>query len=164
MFFFLFLFSGYFRSVVPRVVNIVSGGCDQSSSTFFYVVFKSFYRCVYIVSNDSMSSFSFFSGYIYLSTSSLGYNALCIVISFLVLWSICLSSSLVHFKSVPEYLTRGTAQVFVPLIRFLLHSFVSSSFLVFLRHSFLIFSSPLICLCQLLIFPSICRFLFLRAF
>ena len=54
-------------------------------------------------------------------------------------WSICLSSSLVHFKNGPEYLTRGTAQVFVPLIRFLLHSFVSSSFLVLLIYCFLIF-------------------------
>ena len=36
--------------------------------------------------------------------SSLGCKALCIVISFLVLWSICPSSSLVYIK----YLTRGT--------------------------------------------------------
>ena len=71
-----------------------------------------------------------------LSTSSLGCNALCIVISFLVLWSIYLSSSLVHLRKGPEYLTRGTAQVFMPLIRFLLLSFVSSSFLVLLRYSF----------------------------
>ena len=68
-----------------------------------------------------------------LSTSSLGCNTLCIVISFLVLWSICLSSSLVHLRKGPEYLTSGTAQVFIPLIRFLLLSFVSSSFLVLLR-------------------------------
>ena len=34
----------------------------------------------------------------------------------------------------------GTAQVFIPLIRFLQQSFVSSSFLVLLRYSFLIFS------------------------
>ena len=74
-----------------------------------------------------------------LSTSSLECNALCMVISFLILWSNILSSSLVHFKNGPEYLTRGTAQVFIPLIRFLLHSFVSSSFLVLLRYSFLIF-------------------------
>ena len=79
------------------------------------------------------------------STSSLGCNALCMVISFLVLWSICLSSSLVHFKKGPKYLTRGTAQVFIPLIRFLLHSFVTSSFLVLPRYSFLIFS--FICTC-----------------
>ena len=74
-----------------------------------------------------------------LSTSSLGYNALCMVISFLVLWSICLSSSLVYFKSGPEYLMRITARVSIPLIRFLRHSFVSSSFLFLLRYSFLIF-------------------------
>ena len=34
----------------------------------------------------------------------------------------------------------GTAQVFIPMIRFLLHSFVSSHFLVLLRYSFWIFS------------------------
>ena len=62
-----------------------------------------------------------------LSTPSLGYNALCMVISFLVLWSVCLSSSLVHLRKGPEYLPSGTAQVFIPLIRFLLYSFVSSS-------------------------------------
>ena len=73
------------------------------------------------------------------STSSLECNALCMIISFLVLWSVCLSF-LVYFKNGPEYLTRGTAQVFIPLIRFLFHSFVSSSFLVLLRYSFLIFS------------------------
>ena len=33
--------------------------------------------------------------------------------SFLVLWSICWSSSLVHFKNDPEYLLRRTAQVFI---------------------------------------------------
>ena len=70
-----------------------------------------------------------------LSTSSLECYALCMIISFLVLWSICLSS-LVHFKNGPEYLTRGTAQVSIPLIRFLLHSFVSSSCLVLLKYSF----------------------------
>ena len=71
-----------------------------------------------------------------LSMSSLGCNALCMVISFLVLWSIYLSSSLVHLRKGPEYLMRGTAQVFIPLRRFLLESFVLSSFLVFLRYFF----------------------------
>ena len=80
-----------------------------------------------------------------LSTSSLGCNALCMVISFLVLWSICLSSSLVHLRKDPEYLTRGTAQVFIPLMRFLLENFVSSSFRVLLRYSFRIVS--FICTC-----------------
>ena len=81
-----------------------------------------------------------------LSTSSLGCNALCIVISFLVLWSICLCSSLVHLRKGPDYLTSGTAHVFIPLIRFLLLSFVLSSFLVLLRCSFLILSFISTCL------------------
>ena len=80
------------------------------------------------------------------STSSQGCNALCIIISFLVLWSICLSSSRVYLRKGPEYLTRGTAQVFIPLMRFLLLSFVSSSFLVLLRYSFWIFSFISACL------------------
>ena len=73
------------------------------------------------------------------STSSLVCNALCMVISFLVFWSICFSPSLVHFKNAPKYLTRDTAQVFIPLISFMFYSFFSSSFLVLLRYSFLIF-------------------------
>ena len=77
-----------------------------------------------------------FLGTYSLSMSSLGY----IVMSFLVLWSICWSSSLVPFKNDPEYLTRGeTAQVSILLMRFLFYSLVYSSFLVPLRCSFLIF-------------------------
>ena len=38
-----------------------------------------------------------------LSTASLGCSALCMVINFLVLWSICLSISLNHFRKGPEY-------------------------------------------------------------
>ena len=41
-----------------------------------------------------------------LSMSPLGYKALFIVIGFLILWSICWSSSIVHFKNGPEYLMR----------------------------------------------------------
>ena len=54
-----------------------------------------------------------------LSPSYLRCNALCMVISFLVLWSISLGSSLVHFQKGPEYLTRDTAKAFIPFIRFL---------------------------------------------
>ena len=64
----------------------------------------------------------------------------------LFFWSICLSSSLVHFEKGPEYLTRDTAQVFIPLIRFLLDNFVSNSFLVLLWYTFLIFSFISTCL------------------
>ena len=106
-----------------------------------------------------------FLGTYSLSTSSLGCNALCMVISFLVLWSICLSSSLVHLRKGPEYLTRCTAQVFIPLIRFLQESFVSSSFVVLLRYSFWILFFISTCLMvSASRFLSICRSRFLRAF
>ena len=81
-----------------------------------------------------------------LPTSSLGCNTLCMVISFLVLWFIFLSSSLVHFKKGPEYLTKYTAQLSIHLIRFLRFGFVSSSFLDLMRYSFLIFSFISTCL------------------
>ena len=48
-----------------------------------------------------------------LSTSSRGWKALCIVMSFLVLWFICWSSSLVHAKNGPNYLKRAKVQVFI---------------------------------------------------
>ena len=54
-----------------------------------------------------------------LSTSSLGYKALCIVMNFLVLWSICLCSSLVYFKNGHGSLTSGTVQTLIPFMRFL---------------------------------------------
>ena len=72
-----------------------------------------------------------------LSTSSLGCNAVCMVISFLMIWSICFFS-LINFKNGPEYLTKGTALVFISFIGFQLYSFVSSRFLVLLRFSFII--------------------------
>ena len=62
-----------------------------------------------------------------LSVSSLGCKALCIVISFLVFWPICWSSSIDCFNNGPENLL----------------SLVSSSFLVSLRYSFVIFFFPL---------------------
>ena len=75
-----------------------------------------------------------------LSISSLGRKALYIVIKFLILWTICLKSSLVHFKNSPEYITSRTAHVFIPLMRFLLQSLVSRSFQIRLKFSVLIFS------------------------
>ena len=58
--------------------------------------------------------------------SSPGCKVMCIVINFLVLWSICPSSSLVHFKNIcPE----------LPLMTFLLQSLVSWRFFVRLRYS-----------------------------
>ena len=74
--------------------------------------------------------------------SSLVRKALCIVINFLILWSIC-CSSLVNFKNGPEYSPREIIQVFFSLMKFLQLSLVSRSFLVGLRYFFLIrFLSP----------------------
>ena len=50
LFFPPFLLSSYCLSVGLRVVSIVSGGCNQSFYTLFYVVFESLYRCVNTVS------------------------------------------------------------------------------------------------------------------
>ena len=69
---------------------------------------------------------------------SLRCKVLRIAMSFLFLWSICWSFSVVHFKNGPEYVTRGTAQALsIPLMRLLLYSLVSSSFL--LRYFFVFF-------------------------
>ena len=69
--------------------------------------------------------------------SSLGCKALSMVISFLIC-SICLSSSVVHFKNCLMYLTRVTAQVFTHFLRFLPYSLFSSVFFL-LRQSSIFF-------------------------
>ena len=48
-------------------------------------------------------------------------------------------SSIVHFKLVPKYLTRGIAQGFISFIRFLIFSLVLSSFFVLLKYLFQFF-------------------------
>ena len=50
--------------------------------------------------------------------------------SFLVLYSICLNSFLVHFKNGPEYHTRGTTEVFILLMRFHLCNLVMSIIII----------------------------------
>ena len=102
LFFFPFLFPSYCHSVVHRVVSTVN-------SPLSYFPMWSSSRCIEASTLSSMlvSSLphSFLDTYS-LSMWSLGCNALCMVISFLVLWSICLSSSLVHFRKCPELLFR----------------------------------------------------------
>ena len=83
---------------------------------------------------------------------------MCIVINFLVLLPICLSSSFVYFNNGPEYLTDEIVQVFIPLQSLLLRSV-----LVHPRYSFLIFSF-LVWRCLLLVSPSTCSFPFLQTF
>ena len=54
--------------------------------------------------------------------------------------NIFLSSILVHFKNISEYLKRRNTQLFIYLMRFLLQSLVSRSFLFCLWYSFVFFS------------------------
>ena len=95
-----------------------------------------------------------------LSMLSLRCKVLCIVINFFVLWSICLSSFLVHFKNGPKYLIRGTAQILISLIRFLLgFKFPCSS-----EVHLIIFSFISVWWCPLPIFPSTSNFPPLQVF
>ena len=56
-----------------------------------------------------------------------------------VLWSMCWSSSFVHYKNCPKYLIRWTTQVFNPLLRFWQKILIPRSFLVRLSYSFYLF-------------------------
>ena len=96
--------------------------------------------------------------------SSLGCKTLCIVISFLFLWSIYWSSSLVHLKNGTECFTRETAQVFFSFVEIPaaepgleVFSFVWDTLFTF-------FSYSLVWWCPLWIFISTFRFSYVRAF
>ena len=119
--FFPSLFPSYCHSIVHRVVSIVSVGCKQSSFVFSYVVFESLYRGVNAVSDAGNSLPHSFLDTYSLSTSSLGCNTLCMVISFLLLWSICLSSSLVHCRKGTEYLRYFFSSLTIFLLNFVFH-------------------------------------------
>ena len=136
---------------------------DQSSFAFFYVDFESIYRCVNDVLKAGKSSSSLLDT-CRLSTSCLRCKVLCMVVSFVIFWPICLISSLSYFKNGPKYLTRWAPQLFILFIRFLLYNLVLNSFLVLLENSFCIFSFTSSCLIvSASIYLSIFTFL-LRAF
>ena len=135
--FFPFLFSSYCCFIDSCVV---SGHCNQFSIAFFYVVFEMSNQCINTIFNAG-EALSFSCLYHLWNVRSYASSWV-----FCVLWSICWSSSLIHFKNSPKYLTRGTAQVFIPLIRFQLWSSILSSFLILLRYSLLMFSFISSCL------------------
>ena len=150
LFFFPFLFSRFYCFLVCLYVDIVF-------FAFFYAFFKSLNCFIYAILNAGESSSSFFSWHIVCLC-----HLLCIVISLFVLWSICLRSSIVHFKKGPEYLTRETTQVFIHLMRFLQQSLVStsshsSSFLFFslISACLMVFASNIFKYLQFLIFASV---------
>ena len=73
---------------------------------------------------------------------------MCMFIKFLFFLSISQSSSFVPFKNGPEYIIKGTAQVYNSLKEFLLQSLILRSFLVLLKISFVIFSFISACLME----------------
>ena len=76
-----------------------------------------------------------------------------------------LGSLLVYFKNGSEYLARETAQVFIPLMRFLQYSLVLSSFRVLLRYSFKFFSFMSTYLWVIVSnIPNFCKFPFFPTF
>ena len=151
--FFPILFSSYCRSVVPRVVSIVSGRCNLSSSAFFYLVFKSLYWCVSIVFNADKSFFLFFWTHRACMCHLLDVRPYA--------WSLVFFFS----RMVPNILRGGQ-----PWYLFLWQGFcyIVLSWVTFWFFwnilSDLFISSPLVWWCQLPIFPCICWFAFLRAF
>ena len=102
IFSFLFLFSGYFYSIDVCIICIVS---DTYLSSPKVVCIEA--STLYWMMACRLSLFLTYS----LSVSSLGCKALGIIMSVLVLWSICWSSSLDYIKNSPEYLLRGTTPV-----------------------------------------------------
>ena len=137
MFSFPFLFPSYCYCVVHRVLSFVSCGCNESSFVFLYidwVVVSMHLRCLQCC---WVLFLPLFLKHIVCQ------RRLCDVMLYeskLVFLFFC------PFVKCPEYLTSGTVQVFIPLIRFMLLSFVSNSFLVLLRYSFWMFSFISICL------------------
>ena len=127
------------------VLFLISGFYKPSSGLYTYIVFlNAFFYVIFSL---------LFLTYTICFTSSLGCKTLCIIMSFLDLRSICWISSLVHFKNSPENLTRGTVQVFIPLMRYLLWIWL---WVVFSFPLFFL-SFPHVQLCLLPIFPSNCR-------
>ena len=57
-------FSSHFCFLVTFVLVIISGGCYQSSSALFNIVFESLYQCIHTILNAAKSS-SAFSWHIY---------------------------------------------------------------------------------------------------
>ena len=121
LFSFTFLFSNDCCSLDYCVICVVSGLCNQHSLLFFKLCSR---HRIESLTLSSMLARPLPASFLdILSMSYLACKALCIIINFLVFCSVCWRSSLVYFRNGPEYLTRGTTQEFIRLMRFLLYSF-----------------------------------------
>ena len=100
-------YSCFLVIVVPFIIVLLALFLVAVVFTYsIYEIFVPLYWCIHAIFNVDESSTYFFSWRICLSISSLRCKALCIVISFLAILSIRLSSSIVHFKYGPEDLTK----------------------------------------------------------
>ena len=114
-----------------------------SSSLFFLnIVFEFWYYCIHAVFNPGMSSSPVFFlthiVYQYHLWTVRSYR--CILISFLVTWSLCLSSSLGHFKKGLQYLTKRYKPSDSPFDEFSTSETVFRTFIVLLIYTFRILS------------------------
>ena len=94
-----------------------------SLSLFFFTQSSS--SCIGVSTQVSMLLSSFPSSFLNTCSSYMSFfrnKALCIVINFLVFWSIHMCSSFIYFKNDPEYPRKGTTQLFISLIKFPLQS------------------------------------------
>ena len=143
LFFFSFLLSRFYCFSVSTHSNVVI-----NLSLLFWIWSSShFYGCIYAILKAGESSSSLLSWHKQ-SISSLEYKAVWIIFNFLVLWSICLSTSYGHLKNGLLYSIRATTQVFITLKGFLQKCLVLRIFLSLL----------LLRWCQLSEFLSIYRF------
>ena len=159
-------FSSHFCFLVIIVLLICCLCCYLIAvinlSLLFYVVFESLNWCINTIFNTGESSSTLFS----LKNSLSSHFTLGIVDIFLVLRSICWSSSPFHFKNGLEYLTRETILVFIPFDAIptaklgFEKCFLSSE--IHFYNFFLLY--PLVWWCPLPLFPSACTFPFLRTF
>ena len=130
---------------------------------FFYVIFS---RCIYASTLSWMLAIPLSSSFLGTHnplTSSLGCNNLCIIISFLFVWSICSST----LKMVPIILRRGQPRYLFLWwdICYVVWFRVVFSFSRDVLFYFFFILSPLIFYgARRPVFPSICKFPFLRAF
>ena len=131
LFFFLFLFSVYSCSADPCIVCVVSGRWNQSSAVLFYVVFESSWQCI----DAFLLFFLLFSTHVAWQNHLLDVWAYASLIVFLFSGPFIEVLPLSLSRIVPSILQGDTAQEFIPLMRFLLYSLLSSSFLT-LRCSF----------------------------
>ena len=114
---------------------------QSTSFAFFNVVYCFCVDASMLTSLLASPRLTFLPAY-RLSTSVLGCKISCIIMTFLVLWSICLYSSLVHFENGPQ----DNPGVYSFLMRFLLHSLVSCGYLIRVKYYSFIFSFITTCL------------------